>query len=109
MLFAVVTVCGVWLGYNVNWIYERRVGREWIDSHGYPSSIPDDWPKKAPWSLAVLGEQPLEGPYMVGARGDERTNLPAHRRQVASIRKLFPECQILDFDREDRTRPNLGN
>ena len=33
-LFVVLTLFGVWLGVQVNWIRQRREARQWIKDHG---------------------------------------------------------------------------
>jgi len=70
-MFAVVTLLGIWLGFQVNWQRQRQDARRWIEQHGeYWSTInerdvmvfnPDGTRHHgkavdAPWSLRLMGE-----------------------------------------------------
>jgi hypothetical protein len=85
-LFVVVTLLCVWLGYQVNWIRQRRA---FLASHDYfasgcdgnRKSLPPLQCSRAPWSLRLLGENGVEEIY-----------LPSPEEQEQA-RRLFPEAQ----------------
>jgi hypothetical protein len=99
-MLAVVTLVAVflaWLGYNLNWISQRREALKWLGRHRVVGSIAYDSEPRPdlPWSLKVLGQSPLRL-HCVGARNEEMDDLSAFRARVAAIAELFPECQIVD-------------
>jgi len=54
-MFVVVTVFAVWLGYQVNWIRERKKLRvEWEESGGWIVA------GQAPWQIRILGAGGVE-------------------------------------------------
>ena len=86
--FVVLTVFGIWLGVQVKWIRARADARRWIEAHkGPPSEIaPRSQFKWFPWSLKVLGEQPVD-------RID--VTVPPYDRQYADrLGELFPEAAV---------------
>ena len=102
-LFVVVTVFAIWLGYHVNWIQERRVGRQWLEEHspinmwpvGNMPSFPNSETKPPlPFGLRILGERPL---LFALVRPKDSESLSRYRQRVAEMSRLFPECRILDY------------
>src|SRR6266496_1528860 len=75
-MFVVLTLFGIWLGFQVNWMRQRQEARRWIEQHESPGEwsrvnpIDVVWTKldgtkhpgkaaDAPWSLRLLGETRL--------------------------------------------------
>jgi hypothetical protein len=87
-LFVVVTIFGCWLGYQLNWIRQRRLADEWIAANP-PQMLYDLTyePKSLPWSLRILGEQ-KRGQIVVSTRDKAR---------LEEIRALFPEANICNL------------
>ena len=87
-LFVVVTVFGYWLGYELNWIRERRLvfdsGK--IALEMYPTRLPDGL-CQPPWPLRMFGERPIYASNMVV--GPETSDAELRR-----LRALFPEIPI---------------
>jgi len=97
-LFVVVTVCACWLGYQLNWISQRRDFIEnraptrvyWAPSLSLPITITDPSRVDAPGML-----------WMFGERGNWKI-APSHRVDVDEARRLFPEAEVdLTILRED--------
>lgn len=98
-MFVAVTVLAVWLGYDANWIRQRRDGLVWISEHAIRSGsivIIRDSRIGLPWPLRILGEQPAMC-RIVRASEDEQHDLPAFRARLATIQRQFPECQIKEW------------
>src|ERR1051325_4630494 len=79
-LFVVVTLVSVWLGMQLKWARDRRVGRQWLilkaNLHPIlPSEI-------LPWQIRVIGPDPAVGHVDISYE---------HREKVGHLRSLFPE------------------
>jgi hypothetical protein len=101
--FVAVTILGVWLGYHVNWIRERRSSYEWIESHGTGNvGNPQIQPRPSlPWTLRLLGEKPLKYKYLpVQQDRQSAESLEEFRSEVQRIQRLFPECQVDEGSQE---------
>lgn len=94
-LFAVVTVVACWLGYELNWIRQRRmvIGDPQVKSIKYHIQIsgPFSGPIRrieyeiAPWPLRWLGEAGYSNILLeMGATDDE----------LFRVRRLFPETGV---------------
>ena len=92
-VFVVLTVLGVWLGSQVNWIRERR---EYIVAHGrfgvgdpFAESASESSPR-APNLLWLLGEEGIDSLEISTTRlsGGE---IPP---EAAKARRLFPEAAL---------------
>ena len=101
-LFVVVTVFGCWLGYQLNWIRQRRAVRMREDVVFYEHAVAPNLPRfgqtAPPWQLRIFGEQAF-------------TNLavspsvpPAEFKRIAS---LFPESTVEQSELADR--PEMTN
>lgn len=110
---ALVTVCGVWIGYYIHWKNQRREARAWIEAEGIGGSIgyhPEARPG-LPWMLGLLGEKAET--YLVMAHvptQGSRERAPAEYRCLAEkVTRLFPEAQVIDLSdfevqaRQDQT------
>jgi hypothetical protein len=103
-LFAVVTLLGIWLGFQVNWLRQRQEARRWIEQHeipgGWSHTSPSDvvvterdgttHPGKAtdvPWSLRLLGETRLAYIHLNKSKLSE-ADIP----RIDSLEALFPEA-----------------
>jgi len=76
-LFVVLTVFGVWLAVQVNWIRERREILRRIPGE------PADWvAAKAPWSIRIFGERGYH---------DLHFWRDLTREEYFRIKQLFPE------------------
>ena len=95
-IFALLTVFGVWLAVQVNWIRQRHallgppehtgVDPSFISRVMSLSGAPDEFETRdAPWPLRWLGER---GVYALDIRDD----MP--ESEVARIRALFPEAEV---------------
>src|SRR4051812_21088207 len=88
-MFVVVFVVSIplaWVGYQLNWIRERRSALSYTDQ---TKAIPDPFalPVPAPGWLWLFGEQ---GREIIGCR--EHTTMTA-----AELQRLFPESEIQYF------------
>src|SRR5262245_4842035 len=103
-MFAVVTLLGIWLGLQVNWLRQRQEARRWIEQHESPGgwsrmnpsdvvvTRPDgtthpDKPVEAPWSLRLLGESRLAYIHLDMSKLSE-ADIP----RIDSLERLFPEA-----------------
>ena len=86
-MFVVVTVLGVWLGWNLHELRQRKLTRQYIVSHGgYVFDGVSDRPwNSLPYSWAILGEKPVE------TVGLPLQFEPEDRRH---IERLFPDAHI---------------
>lgn len=101
-LFALLTLTAIGLGllaWHLHWIRERREARQWLGARDLGASILNrqEAHRELPWGLRVLGESPLTE-CVIGANHDDRTDLAAFRRRVEAIRKLFPECYLINVE-----------
>jgi len=101
-LLVAVTIFCVWLGWQVNWVRERRIARQrisfanqWIMRNGTTYhdgralgfiSFYVGMQRKAPWSLRIFGEQG-ETHWIL--------DMPNEGSDIESIRTLFPEVTIV--------------
>ena len=100
-LFVVVTIFGVWLGWQLKWIRERReflaAEAAMFVAHklGYTSAFSAEYVSyRPPWPLGFFGETgyPHVGLYV---DGPDRDNLTAEdRMKVDQAQRLFPESKI---------------
>jgi hypothetical protein len=104
-LFIVITLFGIWLGVQVNWLRKRQEARRWIQQHESPGQWsqvnPTDvtWtktdgtkyrgkPADAPWSLRLLGESRLALIHL-----NKSTLCEADIPRINSLLALFPEAE----------------
>jgi hypothetical protein len=105
-LFSAVTMTAVacWLVYQLNWIRDRQIAREWLRQHRAPVMFPraPSVNGLAPWPLPAFGETPLTPDSAVFVRPlkPDRFDPSEYQRQVDRIRRLFPESEIDDSWRE---------
>lgn len=100
-LFVLLTVLGVWVGVQMNWLRERREARAWIEKNGgvvldhvpHDFSIaggkPQRWDParvRAPWPIRLLGGEPVGFVVFHDAKG-----------QSARLSKIFPEAKIVQI------------
>jgi hypothetical protein len=113
-LLVAITIFGLWLGYYINWIHQRRQARKGVEVRG------DAWivrtvngaetlvklppPHPFSWALAVLGEQPVSGMMLSGSEKDASKHALAE-----SYRKLFPEGEVVCHDDEFPPQPGDQN
>jgi len=89
-LFVVVTVFGCWLGYQLNWIRQRReflggpVPGSGVAHFGHFSAW-QDRPVDAPWQLRLLGES---GCCII------LSDYPRSSDENRRLKALFPEAAI---------------
>ena len=100
-MFVVVTVVCAWLGYHTNWIGERPRAKATIEIREFPvifAGESDTPPGHGglPWSLRILGEQPVCCICVSYKRLDE-------------LRRLFPESFVMYKDAERPAIPNNDN
>lgn len=96
-LLVLVTVLCVWLGYQLNWIQERREARELLRRNGAMwSEETDNTP--APLSLRVFGEKGL-GMFWIGLPTE--TDRYDRQEMVAKFKRLFPEVRVIGDHSED--------
>jgi len=90
-MFVVVTVFAVWLGYQVNWIRERKKLRvEWEESGGWIVA------GQAPWQIRILGAGGVEQ-FQCRALGlfyDRPEAREAFRQRSG---RLFPESCLSEL------------
>jgi hypothetical protein len=99
-LFVVVTAFGCWLGYEMNWIRQRRtiIGDPQVDNSTYyvqesvmlvgnaSQTLRELVNVSAPWPLSWLGEPGYAGVVIRKRASDD---------EAAHIRALFPEAQVM--------------
>src|SRR6187549_3238791 len=103
-MFVVITLFGVWLGLQVNWLRQRQEARRWIEQHespgGWSRVNPTDvtWTTKTgakqsgkavhvPWGLRLLGETRLAFIHL-----DKSKLTEADIPRINSLLALFPEA-----------------
>jgi hypothetical protein len=99
-LLVAITLSGLWLGYYVNWIHERHKPRAVLVGQGtvcieqtirVPNAPPGcPPPNPFSWTLAMLGEQPVN---CITLSGSERDT--AKHTLAESYRKIFPESEVV--------------
>lgn len=106
MLFIVVTVLGVWLGYELNWLRQRHemiVRHQFRMKHwqGSPSEFADlevkvavlsNTPRSGPGLLWLFGERAVVSLGLLDSRKDGSGFDQARDAQAA--KRLFPEAGI---------------
>jgi hypothetical protein len=112
-MLAVVGICA-WLGYYMNWIYERRAMLAQVESPpvqiveakngvNHIIELPASGP--FPWPLRVLGEKPRTLVIAPGKKSDPKNEGFAER-----ISRLFPEaCVQFDSGEVYRSYDEEGN
>ncbi len=111
-LFVVVTVFGVWLGYELNWIRQRHeflVAQESLsNSIGITGkSVARD--ATAPGMLWLLGEKGVSAMGVIIAIErladfDDAFDWDSHET-MREAKRLFPECRYLGFSVVERSNP----
>ncbi len=85
-LFVAVTVFGVWIGYELNWIRER---------HALLSRYGGIHFGHVPGLLWIFGEQPVGNIQLNLLDEQEGRDLtPAEKGQVEAAQRLFPEAVV---------------
>jgi len=98
--FVVVTLlclpC-VWIGYQLNWIRERREARHWLEAHEQMyirarDAVDSVLPEPAPAGLDLLGE---EGVAYISLFPTEEH--PFDRQEkLAELSRIFPEASYFE-------------
>jgi len=88
MLFVVVTVICVWLGYHLNWIRERHNA---IDEASF--SWREGLPEFTPWRLRPFGESCIEE-----IRIDRGMPIDMRERELKRLASLFPEALVAEAE-----------
>ena len=97
MLFVGVTVACVWLGWNMNWIRQRREVLKKIEEYSFAS--PSD---AAPSLLWLFGEHGYE---RLPIRTSGKAITLQEQAELDRILRLFPEATILRmWEDEDGTQ-----
>jgi hypothetical protein len=95
-----VTILGVWLGYEMDWIRQRRtvIGDPQVQSSNYSNTeaqlvtgqiLREREYASAPWPLRWMGEPGYAG-ILLGKGASEN--------EVARVRGLFPETDFVEVD-----------
>jgi hypothetical protein len=96
MLFC-VTIVGVWLGYQANWVREREAAiADWQRMGGAVAAGP------APWPLRILGAEGVarfEYGYLGFHTEDNPPLLVVSNEMGDKLRKLFPESEVAQVNR----------
>lgn len=89
-MFVLVTVLCAWLGYQLNWIRQRREARSWLEHHSgvivEDGSYVGMQPFPAPWNLRIFGEQ---GVAILS------TGTYQSQDKFEDLKKLFPEARAI--------------
>lgn len=88
-MFILLTAVCVWVGYQVNWIRQRREFISKLPTNNVAYQLDFEHPVRAPGLLWLFGE---EGKYRFGA-----VNTPSSDPETKQIRVLFPEAEILQI------------
>ena len=105
-MFVVVTVFGVWLGYEILWIQQRH---ELTDRHGAmvraeaayglgKVELYDPAPHEIPTAVRVLslfGEKPWQAVILIFFDDGSGKLTTEDKRELESARMLFPESMIM--------------
>jgi hypothetical protein len=102
MLFVVVTAFGIWMGWQVHIVHERKHWRRVIMSHGgsFIDFVADQPPHnnkttELPWFRRLLGDRAIESLWLYpGCSEEDKT----------TIEELFPEA---DFDAPKPEPPGI--
>jgi hypothetical protein len=103
-IYILLTIFGLWLGFEVNWLRQRREARRWIELHevsgGWSRRNPKDvrldsgiGPVRygqavaAPWSLRKFSEPSLAYIHL-----DKNKLSEADIPKIDSLQSLFPEA-----------------
>jgi len=99
MLFVVVTVLACWLGYELNWVRERRAvtGNPLVQVQDFHLSVWRDF-KYGPRTSARTHQQHPVAPWpldLLGEPGYWIISLPkgTTEQEASRIRRLFPEAE----------------
>jgi hypothetical protein len=92
MLFLLVALVAIWLGYHLNWIRQRHAARAWVKGQ---AEYFDDVPVQqgafpgahAPWRIRMLGEDGVTSIWVVVRK--EAVD-PEQQR----LEGLFPEAKV---------------
>ena len=101
-LFVVVTICACWLGYEFNWIRQRRAflddqQRHWIVD-GPRRFVPFYGSARAPFPLWLFGEDGVRTLHVVVVDGSTAPPNLAHQDRYPETRqamRLFPEAMLI--------------
>lgn len=94
-MFVVITLFGIWLGFQVNWMRQRQEARRWIEQHEFgdwsrvdPKDVVPTRPAAdAPWILRLQGETRLAYIHLDKSKLSENDI-----SRIDSLPSLFPEA-----------------
>ena len=113
-MFVTTAIICCWLGYYFNWIHDRHQSLKDVEfsanievlelQNNVIAIVPP--PHPFPWSLKLLGEQPISGIEIPGSKSD-----PGNEAKIARFARLFPEadviCKLDEIDDSDYA-PRIG-
>ncbi len=91
-LFVVVTAGGCWLGYELDWIRQRRAVLARHNSESVPLKGPKGF--RAPGLLWLFGEQPRAVVPIHFSANSQRPLTDEERNELQRIARLFPEAEV---------------
>lgn len=91
MLFVVVTICGVWLGWNLYLVRRREAALKYLSAASVVIPASEAMPLK-PWRSLPLGWEWLGAKPILKIEVFKRHQSD---RDVAELERLFPEASII--------------
>lgn len=83
--FAVITLFGIWLGWELYWFKTRH---DWLEAKNYVAAFPATGVRKAPHPHLVIALFREEAMCQILLRN-------ASEDEVAKVRRLFPEADVV--------------
>ena len=100
-MFVLLTVFGVWLGWEYRVVAERNAVRRFIEDHGGAFRTLDKnnpaYKPRLPWVRRLLGDEPAAAvllPFDVA----NSQGLYHHRESMERAQSAFPEAEFRYFD-----------
>jgi hypothetical protein len=89
-LFVVMTLIAIttaWVVYQLNWIRERRVARNWAIKHGVEYYYENGDPIKMSWFFQLAGEEGISGMTVRMYEGEDD-------KMLKELIRVYPECKV---------------
>ena len=84
-LFVVITLFGMWLGWQLYWFKTRR---DWLEAKNYVAAFPAAGARKLPHPQLMITLFHQEAISQILLRN-------ASKEEVAKVRRLFPEADVV--------------
>ena len=84
-LFLVITLCGIWLGWQLYWFKTRH---DWLEAKNYVAAFPGEGMRKVPHPHMLIALFRQEAMSQILLRN-------ASDAEMAKVRRLFPEAEVV--------------